>query len=394
MNFLYKGPLYLVLAYCVCLPLQAAPNRPIECAGNLLRTNFESSANWSMCITLDKQEGLTINQLKYSVSGIERRVLSKASLSQLETVFDDNRQAPTFAISKEGLGETKLITLDAGDCEGGDLYPDSTGRKVVCARTEKNNLLYNYAYQNRRQGAFFEVRSISQATAFQTYTQRWRFYESGVIEPAIGFGGKIPRFAPSTLGFGRPIKNASSWALGFSSYLGWRLDFDLGRDSSNDIVEEITSTPSPSRRQKSLNIEALEVETARTLNPELKTTWRVKDNDEINASGLAISYELIPSHYYQSANNVRGRPWLANDIYFTRYRDCEKYSSANAKTAGCSRNVLQYTQNKESIYKADVVVWYKQGYHYLPRSDDSDYLSTDWVGFQLMPRDWTANNPL
>lgn len=395
MSHLNYYSLKFIAYYCLCTSLQAAPNSLAACSGTVIQTNFESNTSWSMCITLENKEGLTINQLRYGAAhNLERRVLSKGSLAQLETVFDDNTTAPNFGVTRDGLGGSKVISLEASDCPQGKLYPDANGRKVICARTQSDGLLYKYAYQAQRLGSFFEVFSISQANAFQTYTQRWRFYESGIIEPALGFSGKMPRFAPANLGFGRAVADSNDWALGFSNYMGWRLDFDLGKDPNNDRVEEITSTPSASRRQKSLSTQVLAQETARSLNPDLKTTWRIKDGDETNASGQAISYEIAPSQYHQSTSNVRGRPWLKNDIYFTNYHECEKYPSDNSVANSCSRNVLQYIQDKESIDKTDLVVWYKQNYHYMPRSDDSDYLSTDWVSFQLLPRDWTANNPL
>lgn len=381
-----------LLIFCCLSKAQAAPNTP-ECSETPLDHTFPSGSAWSMCVSLDDQEGLVITQLMYKANQVARRVLSKGSLSQLETVFDDNRAPATFAVTRDGLGRDKLITLSPKHCEGGNLSADSTGRKVICSRIQAEGLLYNYAYQAQAQSAFLEVFTISQATNFQTYTQRWRFYENGIIEPALGFSGKLPRYSPADLGFGRAVKDSEQWALGFSSYLGWRLDFDLGKNGNNDVAEELASTPSTSRRQKRLSTEVLSLETARKLNPDLKTTWRIKDGDEVNQFGQAISYEIIPSQYHQSASNVRGRPWLKNDIYFTRYSECEQYASDN-KADDCARNALQYTQDKEAINKADLVVWYKQNYHYLPRSDDSDYISTEWVSFQLLPRDWTAGNPL
>lgn len=376
--------------------LSAAPNKPPECVGIPLQAEFASGVGWSMCLSLDDEEGLSIHQLKHRSSGQERRVLGKASLSQLEIVFDDNTQPPSFAVTRGGLGGDKLLKLSPKDCIDGQLYPEASEqrRNLLCARTQDAGLLYRYGYQAQRQGAFFEVFSISQATASQTYTQRWRFYETGVIEPAIGFSGKMPRFAPAHLGFGRAIADADEWALGFSAYLGWRLDFDLGKDANNDIAEEINSRPSASRRHKSLSTEVLSAETARSLNPELKTSWRIKDADERNEFGQAISYELVPSQYHQSNGDVRGRPWLKHDVYFTRYQECEQHASDNPPDTGCARNVLQASQDQEPLERTDLVLWYKQNYHYLPRSDDSDYLSTDWVSFQLVPRDWTTGNPL
>lgn len=393
MNLFNKQRLTCLILVSWVSHLSAAPNKPPECEGTSLQTEFISGVAWSMCLNLDEKEGLSIQQLKHRSLGLERRVLGKASLSQLEIVFDDNTQPPSFVVTREGLGGNKLLKLNPKDCVDGKLYP-ANGRTVICARTQDEGLLYRYSYQAQRQGAFFEVFSISQASAFQTYTQRWRFYESGVIEPAMGFSGKIPRFAPAYLGFGRAIAAADEWALGFSAYLGWRLDFDLGKDANNDVAEEINSRPSASRRHKSLSTDILSNETARSLNPELKTSWRIKDGDERNGFGQAISYELVPSQYYQSNSDVRGRPWLKHDVYFTRYRACEQHASDNPPNADCVKNVLQASQDQEPLEKTDLVLWYKQNYHYLPRSDDSDYLSTDWISFQLIPRDWTAGNPL
>lgn len=394
MMSLTKKFLTLVIILYYSNSFYAAPNSAPTCSGNAINIQFSSGIAWSMCLDLDRQAGLVIKQLKLTTLNSERRVLGQANLAQLETVFDDNKTPSTFMVTREGLGADKLLNLTAKDCPNGKLYPDANGRNVICTRSQEGELLYKYAYQAYRQASFFEVFSISQATSLQTYTQRWRFYENGTIEPALGFSGKLPRFSNANLGFGRAINEGNQWALGFSSYLGWRLDFDLGKDPNNDIAEEITSTLSSSRRQRYLNTQVLTQEIARDLNPELKTSWRIKDGEATNGSGQAVSYEILPSNYYQSLGNFRGRPWLKHDIYFTHYQACEQYASDNKQTRDCARNTLQYTENKENIEKADLVVWYKQGYHYLPRSDDSDYLSTDWISFQLVPRDWTAQNPL
>ena len=156
-----------LLIFCCLSKAQAAPNTP-ECSETPLDHTFPSGSAWSMCVSLDDQEGLVITQLMYKANQVARRVLSKGSLSQLETVFDDNRTPATFAVTRDGLGRDKLITLSPKHCEGGNLSADSTGRKVICSRIQAEGLLYNYAYQAQAQSAFLEVFTISQATNFQT----------------------------------------------------------------------------------------------------------------------------------------------------------------------------------------------------------------------------------
>jgi primary-amine oxidase len=79
-------------------------------------------------------------------------------------------------------------------------------------------------------------------------------------------------------------------------------------------------------------------------------------------------------------------------VFFTRYKDCEKQAARNTTANGCASDVSQFVNN-ESINSQDVVVWYKQSYHHLPRSEDSNRIATQWSSFQLLPRDWHARNP-
>jgi primary-amine oxidase len=42
----------------------------------------------------------------------------------------------------------------------------------------------------------------------------------------------------------------------------------------------------------------------------------------------------------------------------------------------------------------DPVLWVRIGFHHLPRDEDQSPMHVHWQGFDLLPRDLTATNPL
>jgi len=168
------------------------------------------------------------------------------------------------------------------------------------------------------------------------------------------------------------------------------MDFDLGNDAADDAVEELEIVPSADRRRKTKTLSALASESARAVNADHKRSWRILDTQITNADGRAISYHLEPLH---TAQRYRGNSSvLASDAQFTRYKACERFATENT-AANCGSSVADYVSG-ESIAAADVVLWYSLSYHHLPRAEDQPSVPVHWDGFVVVPRDWTALNPL
>jgi len=122
----------------------------------------------------------------------------------------------------------------------------------------------------------------------------------------------------------------------------------------------------------------------------LKRSWRILDTQLTNADGRAISYHLEPLH---TAHRNRSRGGvLATDVQFTRFQSCERFSTGNS-APDCGNGVDQYVDG-ESTNGADVVMWYSLSYHHLPRMQDASGVGVRWNGFVVVPRDWSATNPL
>ncbi|MCB1638428.1 MAG: hypothetical protein KDI15_06245 [Thiothrix sp.] len=359
-----------------------------SCQGQVLQKTFSSGANWRFCWDIRDQEGLVLSQVYYQAPGnIQRRVLGEAALSQIEAEFDDGAIDPVFITTTLGLGGDRLQTRNAEDCPGGQIQ-NHNGRPVLCTLTRAAGYLYKYTTQ--RQTEAFEISTLS-SVGPRTYIQRWRFLENGTMEPAIGLSGVLPAVNESPIDYGWPVTASGAIATGLTDHYLWRLDFDLDENAANDVIEEITSTPSYNRLTKIKAINTIQTETGRSLDPETKRFWRIRDSSIRNGHGNYISYELVPTHYDQSRANSRDESWLSEDVYFSRYQACERFAADNDRT--CGRNVTAFINNNQNLNQEDVVVWYKINNHILPRSEDSNRMAVRWSSFKLLPRDWHTQNP-
>lgn len=359
------------------------------CNGQALSKTFASGASWKLCWAVRQAEGVVLSQVNYQAPNhAARRVLGEAALSQVETAFDDGSVAPLWLSTEAGFGGNNLQTLTAQDCSGGTLHSEN-GRNVLCSVTRSHGYLYKYVSQ--RQGEYWELSSHAQIGA-RNYSVRWRFYENGTIEPALGLSGELPVVDASNAQHGWAAMQSGKTATGFTDHALWRLDFDLDTTHANDVVEEISSIPSSDRLRKSKSVTVLSQESGRTFDPETKRFWRVRDAVLSNGAVGQLSYELIPNRYDHSRTNSSNSAWLAQDVFVTRYNACERHAVHNPTTGGCGAHVSQFV-NGESLNQQDIVLWYKQSYHHLPRSEDSNRIATVWSSFQLLPRDWHATNP-
>ena len=174
--------------------------------------------------------------------------------------------------------------------------------------------------------------------------------------------------------------------------IGWRLDFDLGDNGANDYVDEFNVNPINSNRQLVTSATQLDIETGRATDPDRKRSWRVRDGALTNADGHAISYHLEPKQVGYRYVGPESEPWSQHDLYATVFHACERLAVANPIGPTCGGDVAAFADG-ESLAGADVVLWYRLTTHRLPRAEDTPLLDVQWHGYQLWPRDWTAQNP-
>lgn len=356
--------------------------------GVYLEETLPTGARWDLCWRERAQEGVVLTDIHYTTpAGLRRKVLQEASLAQIEVSYDDGR-ATFYYGSEPGLGDAQLLALSAADCPDGTLLSQNN-RALLCKQTAGRGYLYKY-YTQQRQGDAMTLFSASQIGQ-HLYIVQWRFQDDGTLEPQVGDGGRLLRQSRDPQ-VGWPVTADGAIGIGYVTNYWWRLDFDLGGNGANDLVEELAVSPASSNTRRVSTVTALTTETGRTTDPDTKRSWRVRDGALTNGDGHAISYHLDPNQAGYRYVGPATQPWSQHDLYITVDHPCERLAIQNPTTDGCADNVAGYV-NGESTVGADLVVWYRVTAHRLPRAEDTPVLSVQWQGFQLLPRDWTAQNP-
>lgn len=365
-------------------------------AGTAISETFGTGARWDLCWAERRNEGIVLSEIYYSPpNGTPRKVLQEASLSQIEVHYDDGHTA-LYHAGTPGLGGKQLLTLEAADCPAGTLLGNGV-RALLCQQVGPRGYLYKY-YSVQKQGEALALFSISEIGQM-TYIVQWRFFDDGTIEPTVGEGGRLWRIGQDAR-YGLPtnVDGAGETAIGigYVTNYWWRLDFDLANNGANDYVDEFTVDAQNGNRELVTTVTELTSESARSTDPDRKRSWRVRDGSVTNSDGHAVSYHLEPKQAGYRYVGPASEPWSANDLYVTVDQGCEhlpiRNDAAHLEDTPCGNHVADYV-NGEAINGADVVLWYRVTTRRLPRIEDTPLLGVQWHGYQLLPRDWTAQNP-
>lgn len=358
-----------------------------ECGGNyFINQSLPSGGSWEICWASSDQEGIILYDIHYvTPNGTRRKVLKTANLAQIFVPYDDNSQRYHY-VSDQGLGGTNLLALTGADCPNGTLLGEN-GKNLICQQIIQRGFLYKYGTSAQKTGYQLELFSVSRIGS-QNFVVMWKFYDDGTIEPTIGHSGELEAYTNDPL-HGWALDDAGTYGTGFTNNYYWRLDFDIADNGANDMVEEIEIVPASNRTRKEMSTSILLSETGRSVNADLKRSWRVRDGSVTNADGHAISYHLEPLHAGHDYAGSTNEPWTNNDIYFTTHDSCERFVSKNPTSNGCGADVTEFV-NGQNINGADVVVWYGITLHRLPKNEDEPVMPIRWDGFKLVPRDWTA----
>ena len=261
---------------------------------------------------------------------------------------------------------------------------------MLCQKKRSAGIIYKFLTNQAITGEVLSLSSASQV-GNQSFIQEWLFHDHGIIEPRIGISGIIDKIGDDAR-YGWPIQADGTVGIGFVDHYFWRMDFDIGSDSGNDVVKQIANTLSVNRTSRVKNVTTLATESSRNFSPEVKRTWVVQDGLETNGFS-PVSYELVLLNYGRQAVGKNNEPWLSKDVFFTAYKACERFAVSNLTTNGCGANVSEFVSG-DSLNAADVVAWNRLSYRYLPRDEDDDLIGTQWSQFKLLPRDWQTRNPM
>ena len=380
----------LVLGLGLLGAVRTARAQTITCSSsNLVDVTLSSGARWQMCWETRTMEGIVLHDITYTAPGQPARmVLAQANLAQVHVPYDDNG-ARFHDLSDYGLGGNNLNDLTPGDCPDGTLIRDGS-KDVLCQQVQSDGYAYKY-YGTQQQGYALNLFSVSHIGQYN-YIPELHFYDNGTIEFGVGATGKLQRFGTNPA-YGWPLNRANnSYGVSHMHNYYWRLDFDINGTPNNDQVEEIEFTPNAARDLFTLGRTSFTTEAARAVSPHTFRSWRVFDTATTNADGHAISYHLEaePAHLFHGPSY---EPFTQNELYLTVNKTCEKFVSHNPTTGGCGGDASAFV-NGESLSGADLVLWYGLSFHHLARDEDETHMSPHWSSFKIVPRDWSATNPM
>lgn len=361
-----------------------------ECtSGVLLEQILTGGSRWDLCWSESEQEGILLHDVHFTAPGTPRqKVLKEAGLAQIYIEPMDGGPTSTY-VGGVGLGGDHLAELRPADCPDGERL--SLGdRAILCKQVSARGYIYKY-FQSERQGQYLSLMSASIVDG-RVFLVEWRFFDDGTIEPRFGESGAVQRLGNDS-DFGWPTGTSGQIAYGHVTHVYWRLDMDIGLHGNDDILEEIELRPEGNDSQRRIDVRRLTEEEARPVNPEIKRSWRLRASSLANSDGHRISYHLEPADVGHSSGEATGAEWTRNQFYATALKSCERTGLLNSSEGECAADLPGY-MNGESLVDADPVLWFGLSAAWLPRAEDQPVIPTRWLRFALIPRDWTAVNPL
>jgi primary-amine oxidase len=349
---------------------------------------------WSFRWSVRRREGLVLTDVFYR----GRKVLKYAGLAEIFVPY--NRGQPRPEDFREGMGNTLVQLIPGKDCTPGtvcqvfDAAGKTEGKRVVMMHEESAGLVY-MGRAGRAYGKMLVLWSMSRLGGY-TYITSWRFRDDGCLMPHAGLTGELEhtgRGDSSPLGsfVGMSARGEKVFAPSHVHNFYYCLDFDIDGPDDN-VVEEFNY-----QQERSGSMTAkhgwtpIVKESGRSWDGNSFRTWRVVNRSSKNALGHPRSYELIPG----GNGTFRGAAtelFTHADLWVTRYHAHEfPCSAADPRSL---RLALPSYVNDEPVDGADVVVWYVLHVHHIPRTEEYPAMPIEWVGFQLVPRDFLDASPL
>ncbi len=352
-----------------------------------IEATLPNESKWDLCWEHRQREGIVYHHVFYTPkNGSRSQVLYNASIAQIHVPYDDNG-ARYHDVTDYGIGSGNMQALTSSECPNGTLKKFN-GKNVVCQQIEKGHIAH-HADSGEKHGNALSLFSISKIGAYH-YIPQWRFYDDGTIQPSMGATGALQRFASGVANVGWQI-NSNRTGIAHLHNFFWRLDFDLGSSGTDDYVEEFNFPLSSGKRVRSVT--KFTTEKAREVNPATLRSWRVVDGSAVNSNGHKRSYEILLDESGHKDKGPSNEPYTHNDFFVTKADDCEKFASHNPTTNNCKKNLAQFV-NGESLSGKDIIVWVGLTFYHMPRVEDAPHMDAHWNHFNIVPRDWHANNPL
>jgi primary-amine oxidase len=380
------------------VPGAAAPDAASCGAEALVRETLPGGTRWQLCWRVDTHAGLVLEQVSVRFRGRpEIPVLESIALAQLNVPYDSG-VTEWNDVTAYGFGGDAMQPVTGKECPDGSRRATysgagAAGQKVLCVQIAGTGPAQRSADQDTgavlsRQGHDLVLRTASKIGWYEYYTE-YRLADDGRVTARLGATGDLSPSDYTSPRAGWPIgPGQTDNAASHHHNAFWRVDFDLAGDD-RERVEQYDTAPTgeQGRRAPILVTTRTDVGVEANLRAANRRWWRVAGPAGGNTDGHAGSYEIAPG----AGDTYDARPETVPDVTFTEDRACEKFATFNLDPECPGRSVLEYV-NGEAL--TDPVAWIRVGFHHIPRDEDQSPMPAHWQGFDLLPRDLTATNPL
>ena len=353
-----------------------------------VRETLPGGTRWQMCWHVDEQTGLVLEDVKLNFRrGPVTTVLDAVTLGQLNVPYDTGT-TEWNDITSFGFGGDAMQRLPARECPGGSRRAVYDSGKVLCVVAEPTGPAQRVADDGMlytRQGVDLVLRTVSKVGWYE-YITEYRFGDDGRITARLGATGDLSPTDYTSERYGQAIgPGATDHAAAHHHNAVWRVDPGLG----SERIEQFDTVPTgqQGRRSAILATTRTAIPTERALTGANRRWWRVVSDAAPNTDGHLRSYQLVTG----ANDDYESRPEMKPELTVTQARACEKFASFNLDPECAARSVVDYA-NGETL--TEPVLWVRIGFHHLPRDEDQSPMHVHWQGFDLLPRDLTATNPL
>jgi primary-amine oxidase len=381
---------------------------------------------WSLRVGFDPYEGLTLHDVDYRDGDRARRVLSRASITEMVVPYGHpgsmHGWKNAFDAGEWGLGRMANSLKLGCDCLGVIHYFDATlatengdpytVEQAICMHEEDYGILWKHQDMH---GGTTEVRrsrrlviSFIATVGNYEYGFYWYLYLDGNIALEVKLTGIVSPMAVASaedLEFGNLI--APGLAAPHHQHLfSARLDLDVdGTENTVYEVEAEVVPPGPDNpwanafRQTATALES-EQQARRDVNPATSRAWKVVNPGVTNRLGQPVGYKLTPTMATPTMlaapeSSVGRRAGFArHNLWVTPYAADERRAAGDYPNQHEGGDGLpRWTAADRSIADTDVVLWYTFGVTHFVRPEDWPVMPVEYTGFLLSPFGFFERNP-
>mgnify|MGYP004485997693 CR=1 FL=1 len=399
-------------ALALAAPAPAGAAEPSPCgAMATVKETLPNGTTWQLCWRMHDLAGLVLSNVYVSTKRQPEptQVLNSIRLAQLNVPYDSGDMEYND-LTDIGLGGYALQTLTGDDCKGGSARAGSDGgdypevRDLLCVSAEPSGLAYRLddsgwdeetgepiANVYSKQGHDLVLRSISKVGWYE-YVSEYRLTDDGEISARLGATGDLAPGTFSDADKGWPIGKDDQYRATMHYHSAfWRVDFNIGGKGGEKVEQYDTKLDGQGVSNAKLSTTKKAIAKEGSFTKVDRRWWRVVSQASRNSDGHPRSYELGLG----ADDPYEGHPETQPDVTFTQADLCQKWASDNAADPECpleDKTVLDFASDKEKL--TDPIMWVRVGFHHVPRDEDQSPMPLHWQGFDLLPRDFTATNPL